>query len=213
MKSKMHVNAVCLNRAVWLSCLLALLVISAAQPPGALAQTSARVLQRNIAQMVEKADVIFRGEVITAYVEPHPTRRIRTVVVTLRVLEVMKGQPGTEYTFRQYLWDQRDIKRKLDYAPGQQYVLLMRNPNADGLSSPSGMEQGRFRLSIDPAGNVTAANAYDNVGLLRRIDQTSPKFKDNVDATTRARISQHRRGPIAYQDLKNLILGAVAGSN
>ncbi len=213
MKPETRVTAVCLNKGTWLLVLLALFLFAAMQPPGALAQTRARVLHRNIAQLVEKADVIFRGEVTSAYVEQHPTRRIRTVVVTLKVQEVLKGQAGTEYTFRQYLWDPRDTRSKLDYGPGQQYVLLMRNPNPDGLTSPSGMEQGRFRLISDAAGNVTATNAYDNVGLLRGVDQTTPTFKANLDAGTSARMSQHQRGPITYQDLKNLILSAVAASN
>lgn len=213
MKPEMRVTAVCLNKGAWLPCLLAFLLLTAAQPPGAWAQKSARVLHRNIAQLVDKADVIFRGEVTSAYVEPHPTRKIRTVVVTLKVQEVLKGQVGTEYTFRQYLWDPRDTRSKLDYGPGQQYVLLMRNPNPDGLSSPSGMEQGRFRLTTDAAGNVTATNAYDNVGLLRQVDQTNPAFKTNLDPATSARMAQHLRGPITYQDLKNLILSAVAASN
>lgn len=179
----------------------------------ATAQRGARVLHRNIAQLVEKADVIFRGEVTDARIEPHPTRRISTVVVTLRVLDVMKGQPGPQFTFRQYLFDVRDVKSKLDYSKGQQYVLLMRNPNADGLTSPSGMEQGRFLLKTGADGLTTAANAYDNVGLLRGVDQTTPKFRSKLDGTTSARMAQHTRGPITYQDLKNLIVSSVAASN
>lgn len=204
------VLAWCGSVAAWSA--LALLVALVLAVPLA-AQRGARVLHRNIGQLVETADVIFRGEVISAYNEPHPTRRINTVVVTFKVLEVLKGQPGAQFTFRQYLWDQQDVKTKLDYSPGQQYLMLMRNPNPDGLSSPSGMEQGRFRLLLDDAGLATATNGFDNVGLLRGVDQSTPGLKVNLSPATSARMAVHKRGPISYDDLKNLIQSAMATGN
>lgn len=200
------------SKSVRMAAALALFFAMLAPPLAA--QRSARVLHRNIAQLVQGADVIFRGEVISAKVEKHPTlTALNTVVVTLRVQEVLKGQLGTEYTFRQYLWDHRDVRSKLDYAPGQQYVLLMRNPSQEGLSSPSGHEQGRFRISIDSAGNEVATNGYDNIRLMDGIDQTSPNLKISLTPALRARVSQHQRGPISYQDLKEVIRGATVAGN
>lgn len=193
--------------------LVTLLAVFLAAPPALDAQHGARVLHRNIAQLVQGADVIFRGEVISAYAEQHPTRRVNTVVVTFKVLEVLKGNPGSQFTFRQYLWDRRDFKSKLDYAPGQQYIMLMRNPNPDGLSSPSGMEQGRFRILVDDAGFATATNGFDNVGLLHGVERSDPSLKTNLNPATNARMASHKRGPVAVEDLKNMILTAMGPSN
>ncbi|MGH9818497.1 MAG: hypothetical protein ACRD6I_20740 [Candidatus Acidiferrales bacterium] len=198
-----------LARAAALALLAALLIA-----PPLTAQRGARVLHRNIAQLVQNAEYIFRGEVTEAFTEPHPQfSNLQTVVVTLRIVEAIKGNLGAAYTFRQYLSDPRDIQGKLDYRPGQQYFLLMLKPSQYGLSSPSGHEQGRFRIITDAQGNVLVRNGFDNIRLMERIDQTMPSLKAALNPATQARVAKHHRGPIPYDDLKSIIRGAIAAGN
>jgi hypothetical protein len=136
----------------------------------AAAQRGAITAPVNLAQMVEEAGVIVRGQVITAKVEPHPNfPALWTVVVTLRVDESLKGKPVSTYTFRQFIWDLRDREDAAGYRVGSALLLFLLNPNAHGLSSPVGLEQGRFQISADSAGNLYAANGRNNAGLFEGV--------------------------------------------
>ena len=78
-----------------------------AAPAGA--QRGAMTAPRNLAELVDEAGVIVRGQILSAKVEPHPDfPALWTVLVTLRVEESLKGQPVSTYTFRQFIWDERD---------------------------------------------------------------------------------------------------------
>ena len=60
---------------------------------------------------------------------------LNTVVVKLQVRETLKGQAGSTYTFRQYVWDIRDLKYAGGYQKGQDLLLMMIAPSEYGLSS------------------------------------------------------------------------------
>src|SRR6185295_20016778 len=145
-----------------------LLLLAAALP--SLAQRGALTAPRNLAELVDESGVIVRGHVVATRVEPHPQySALWTVVVTLQVDETLKGQTGNTYTFRQFIWDERDRKDAAGYTKGGQLLLLLIPPNAQGLSSPSGLEQGRFRLQPDATGKLFAANGRNNLGLLNGV--------------------------------------------
>ena len=135
-----------LPRRAALHGLLALVASALAAAP-ALAQRGALTLPRNLSQLVEGSADIVRGTVMSARVEKHPQLpHLDTIVVTLRVDETIKGAPAKTYTFRQYIWDIRDREDRAGYFKGQSYLLLMNAPSRFGLTSPVGMDQGRFRL-------------------------------------------------------------------
>lgn len=211
MKSNARVNAVCLNAAVWLSCLLALLLFTAAQPPGALAQEGARVKPLNLADLVNYSGLIVRGRVVSVTAEKHPElTNLNTVLVTLRVSEVLKGEAGAEYTFRQYAWDIRDANSRLGYRVGEDVLLMLLPPSKYGLSSPVGFQQGRFRFQRDAQGNEAAVNGRSNRGLMLGVEAAVPELTQKISAPARVVAKQHQQGPIDYTVFKDLVRGILA---
>lgn len=211
MKPETRVTAVCLNKAVWLVSAVVLALLVTAQPPGALAQQGARVKQANLAELVNYAGLIVRGQVLSVTAEKHPQlTNLDTVVVTLRVSEVLKGEAGSEYTFREYVWGAREPKSTLGYRVGQDLLLLLGPPSRYGLSSPVGLEQGRFRIQRDALGNETAANGWSNRGLMTGVEAALPQLTQKISAPARAVVKQHEEGPIGYTEFKDLIRGIIA---
>jgi len=187
-------------RAAAGACLLCALVATPLH-----AQRGARVQPRNLGELVAQSAVIVRGYVMSAKVEPHPElRNLSTVVVTLRVAETLKGEPAETLTFRQFIWDVRDRYDAAGYRKGQHVLLLMNPTTRYGLTSPAGLEQGRFRISRDAAGREVAANGYGNAGLFRNLPAQLKRARVGVAPHLSTLIEQHRGGPIALTDLRDL---------
>ena len=137
-------------------------------PPALQAQRGALTLQQNLGELVGQAHTILRGRVVGARMEPHPEfTNHHTVVITLQVEETLKGQAGPSFSFRQYIWDIRDRYDAAGYKKGGELLLLLTRPSPYGLSSPVGLEQGRFRIQRDQQGNRYAVNGAGNAGLFR----------------------------------------------
>jgi hypothetical protein len=67
----------------------------------AYSQQHAQTVPADLDQLVQNAATILRGEVISATIEPHPKfSNIQTVVVTISVKRVLKGEAPATYTFR-----------------------------------------------------------------------------------------------------------------
>jgi len=189
-------------RAVALNALL-LLCVSAYLPAG---QRGALTASRNLADLVGEAGVIVRGRIVSTRVEPHPQfSALWTVVVTMQVDEAIKGQLDASYSFRQFIWDPRDRQDAAGYQKGQKVLLLLTNPNSNGLSSPVGLEQGRFQLSTDGAGNVYATNGRNNAGLLNGVAARATAKGIRLAPHAAALVSAPPQGPLALDDLLTLI--------
>ena len=101
--------------------------------------------------------------------EPHPQfPNLMTVVVTLDVQETLKGAPQKSIQFRQYIWDVRDRRDAAGYRKGEELLLMLVPTSTYGLTSPAGLEQGRFRIVRDSNGNATALNGRGNAGLFQQ---------------------------------------------
>lgn len=175
------------------------------------AQRGELVLQQNLADLAAEAATIIRGRVVSLESEPHPQfPNLHTLVVTLNVLEVLKGEAREQFTFRQYLPDLRDQYTRLGYKLGQEVFLLMIRPSQYGLSSPAGLEQGRFHILRDPRGNRLAVNGFNNLGLFRHLDRSAPNLGRHLSSQVRALLAQHRGGPIPHEQLVDLIRGLIA---
>ena len=112
---------------------------------------------------------IIRGTVTDARVEKHPELdNLHTIVITLRVRETLKGAARETYTFRQYIWDLRDRSDVAGYRKGQELLLLMNGSSRYGLTSPVGLEQGRFRIQRDRSGREVAMNGARQCAPVRR---------------------------------------------
>lgn len=129
-----------------------------------------------------------------------------TVAVTLQVEETLKGEASSTFSFRQFLWDVRDLQDAAGYRAGQALILLMNPQTSYGVSSPAGLEQGRFQILRDSRGQEMAANGHGNAGLFAQLGEThlaprriqlSPRLKSLV-AAPQAR-------PIQVGDLRELI--------
>ena len=190
-------------------CLLLLVVLGAGPLP---AQRGAITSPQNLDKLVEEAAIIVRGHVVSAGVEPHhELTGLSTLVVTLRVEETLKGQASSTFTFRQFIWDVRDRLDDAGYYKGQHLLLLMIKPSAFGLSSPAGLEQGRFRIVRNPEGNLVAVNGHGNAGLFHEL---APQLRaKGVQLAPRlaALVEQPTPGPVPLDDLRKLIR-LIAGS-
>lgn len=186
--------------------LLATLILAAP----AWAQSGALTVPRNLQQLTERAALIVRGNVVSAYVEKHPQfTGLHTVVVTLHVRETLKGPPQPTFTFRQYVWDIRSRMGYTDYRKGDDMLLLMIAPNQYGLSSPAGMDQGRFRILHDSAGRDVAVNGHGNAGLFEGMTDL-PARPGTMLAPASLRLLQTRpAGPIEATSLLGLIRDLV----
>jgi len=180
--------------------------------PCARGQRGGMTIPRNLEQMVSQAEVILRGRVTDAHLEPHPLlHHLPTIVVSLRVDEVLKGQVKDSFTFRQFVWDVRDRLDVAGYAKGDEVLLLLNPPTRYGLTSPVGLEQGRFRLLRDEQGRTSAVNGHGNVGLFRGLAELSRARKLQLSAEAQSLIEQPYKGPVPYDQLRDLVR-QLAGS-
>ena len=185
-------------------CFMLLLACVVAAPVWA--QRGALTVPRNLDQLTDRAADIVRGTVVSARVEKHPEfTNLDTVVVTLRVRETLKGQAQGTYTFRQYIWDVRDTLDAAGYAKGREMLLLMLAPSPYGLTSPAGMDQGRFRITRDPSGRDVAVNGTGNVRLFQGLQAEMAREAVSLSATQKRFVANHRAGPIDVLELSTLI--------
>lgn len=179
---------------------------------GAHAQRGARTAPRTLDQLTREAATIVRGSVVSAKVEPHPQfSNLTTVLVTLQVQETLKGTPAKTLQFRQYIWDIRDRLDAARYHKRGEVLLMLGPVSQYGLRSPVGLEQGRFVITRDSAGNATAVNGAGNVGLLATSESQLQKSGVKLSARTSALIRTQPKGPIALTDLEEAIRNFAAG--
>ena len=169
----------------------------------AYSQRSALVAPTNIGVLSRQAATIVHGRIVSVKVEPHPElSNLTTVVVTMNVTETLKGGAVKELTFRQFIWDIRDKYDAAGYQKGQELLLLLNATSQYGLTSPTGMDQGRFRISRDLKGNVSALNGHGNLGLFANLSlPAGTKFSTKTSSV----IARHRGGPVSLDALQEVI--------
>jgi hypothetical protein len=169
------------------------------------AQRGALTIPRNLEQLTDRASDIVRGTVVSARVEKHPElANLDTVVVTLRLTDTLKGSAQGNFTFRQFIWDLRDRQDAAGYRKGQDLLLLMITPSRYGLSSPAGLEQGRFRIERDRRGRAMAVNGAGNFKLFEGLD-ASTKTAASLSSRQASLIAKHRKGPVDAAELTAMI--------
>jgi hypothetical protein len=133
-------------------------------------QSGAHTASVDLAQLVQSAQTIVRGQVLSAKIEPHPQfPNLQTVVVTLAVTKLLKGEAKSNLVFRQYIWDPDDFPSAAGYQKAGELLLFLNPVSPYGLTSPVGLEQGRFRVLHDAKGNRYALNGRDNFGLFAQV--------------------------------------------
>ena len=188
------------------------LVAACAAATVAFAQRGALTLPRNLEQIVAGSADIVRGIVLSASVEKHPElSNLNTLVVTLKVRDTIKGGAQDTYTFRQYIWDVRDVRDAAGYYKGQEYLLLMNGPSRYGLTSPAGMEQGRFRIARDASGRDVAVNGRGNAHLMQGVGADLAKSGASLSRESAGLVAKHQQGEIPVEDLVRLIRELMQG--
>lgn len=183
----------------------ALIFAACACTAPAFAQRGALTLPRNLEQLTDRASDIVRGTVVSARVEKHPELvNLDTVVVTLRLSDTLKGSARDTYTFRQFIWDIRDRKDAAGYRKGQELLLLMIAPSRYGLSSPAGLEQGRFRIERDRKGRESAINGTGNFKLFEGLE-AGTKSAAVLSTRQASLVAKHRKGAVDAAELTAMI--------
>ena len=193
-------------------CALLAVALAVLSIPAA-AQYAAVTAAANLNQLTDRAALIVRGTVMSAHVEKHPEfGALDTVVVRLRVKESFKGQATGVHTFRQYIWDVRDIAASGGYQKGQDLLLMLIEPSRFGLSSPAGLEQGRFQIRRDAAGREVAANGRANHGLFDDMVAQTASKGIALSARSQSLVARQPAGPVELRALGELIRELAAGS-
>jgi hypothetical protein len=170
------------------------------------AQRGAITLPRNLADLSSNAGQIIQGRVVSATVEPDPRyNHLQTLVLTLAVDDVLKGQAPTTFTFREFLWDIRDISDRAGYRLGDEVLLFLNNPTPLGLITPVGLQQGRFRVVKGSDGQDYAINANQNSGLFDNVVRSGALNPAKLSAKSRATVQSFQHGPIALTALKESV--------
>jgi hypothetical protein len=190
-----------------------LIAVACLATSSAFSQRGAMTVPRNLEQIVAGSADIVRGTVLSARVEKHPElANLDTLVVTLKVRDTLKGGARGTYTFRQYIWDLRDVRDAAGYHKGQEYILLMNAPSRYGLTSPAGMEQGKFRVLRDASGRQVAVNGRGNAFLMRGVPAELAKSGFTLSRDASSLVAKHQKGPIPVDDLLRLIRELARGS-
>ncbi len=188
---------------------VAILFLASAVPP-VFPQNNAVTLPRNLSQLVSEADSIVQGRVTSVSLEPHPQlRNLLMVVVTVQLEDTLLGQSTGIYTFSQAVIDKRDQQQKMGYRVGQHLLLVMMRPSVYGLTSPAGMQQGRFEIVPGADGKLHAVNGFGNLGLFRGMDSQLKSLRAQVSQKTVEQFDGQKSGPLRLEDLKTVIRSAA----
>jgi hypothetical protein len=188
-----------------------LLVLLALVSP-APAQRGAMVAPMDLGAMVDEAGIIIRGHIVQTRYEKHPElKNLDTLVITVRVAETLKGSVGETYTFRQFIWDIRDRNDHAGYKKGQEVLFLLLAANENGLSSPSGLDQGKFRIERNARGEAMATNGWGNRELFKNVPSRLKTKGAQISARAMQAATRQTRGPVLLDDLREIIRG-LAGS-
>lgn len=161
--------------------------------------------QVNLAYLTQRADVIVQGRVAKVTHAPLPGYpNIPTVEVTLEVENMVRGPQDRSYKFREIFLGLRGREGKKGYQIGQRLLLFLPSPSSYGLSSPVGIEQGRFHIAYNSEGQEIVTNEMDNAGLFRDVSNSAKKTGSKFSAS-QLRIMNTGRGPVLLRDLMPVV--------
>jgi hypothetical protein len=168
-------------------------------------QAQFMVKQVNLAYLTQRADVIVQGHVTEVVHETHPDYpNLYTIRVTLSVDDMMRGPSGKTYTFREIFIGLRAKEGKNSYQVDQHLLLFMPSPSRYGLSSPIGIEQGRFHIFQDSSGSSMVTNETGNIGLFNNVALTASSA-GRVLTPNQLSIAATKRGPVQLNDFLSLV--------
>jgi hypothetical protein len=145
--------------ATWLAgCVLALAAAPAAE--------AASVRFVPLDEMIDSAALAFHGKVIANRVERDALSRSIVTYTTFEVIDNLKGAAGATHTIKQIggiLPDGSEgyrVHGVPSFAVGEEVVVYLAGASQWGFSSPIGLQQGRFEVSVQEQRKVVS-NGHD----------------------------------------------------
>ena len=180
------------------------------------AQAQGQFLYRQVAlpELSQRAPIIVQGRVVEARYEPHPNYpHVATVLVTLRVEQMLRGPGEQQFSFRELILSPQAARGKRGYLAGQRLLLFLPEPSRYGLSSPLGGEQGRFHIWRDQRGNELVENEFRNAGLFKNLAEAATRAGVSL-SPQQARLAGVARGPVPLEELVPVVkqFASVAGT-
>jgi hypothetical protein len=120
----------------------------------------------------------------------------------LQVDDVLKGTTVKTFTFREFIWDVRDISDAAGYRVGDEVVLFLNRPTSLGLISPVALEQGRFRVMKDRTGTYQAVNGSGNTDLFKNLAESGALDVSKLTSSSQSALRGFKRGAIPLSALK-----------
>jgi hypothetical protein len=167
----------------------------------------------NVVDLVANSELILRGTV-TKVSDGIDSRGIPYTEVTMHISESIRGQVGSEYTFRQFgLLKPRDMGNGMTnlmvtpagwptYTQGEETILFLNKKAAwTGLQTTVGLSQGKFRVSM-----ASAVNQANNAGLFKNV-----VIDPTLLGTKEQRALQTQQGPVNVNAFMSLVKQAVDG--
>jgi hypothetical protein len=159
------------------ACVVALLGLTMAST---LATATTFQREANIVDLLQQSELILRGTVsnLTDGIDEHG---VPYTEITIKVSDVIKGEVGKEYTFRQFglLKPRQMANGKMNlmvtpagwatYTKGEDTILFLRKRAAwTGLQTTAALSHGKFKVAM-----ANATNQANNAGLFKNV-QISP---------------------------------------
>jgi hypothetical protein len=176
-------------------------------------QATVQERETNIVELVGKSELILRGTVesVSDGIDAHG---LPYTEVTLRVNDAIRGQVGSEYTFRQFgLLKPRRMGNGLTnvmvtpagwatYTKGEDTILfLFKHAKYTGLQTTVGLGQGKFNVAL-----AGAANHASNSGLFAHVS-VNPTLLADSDR----RVMNTERGVVNAKAFVRLVHKIVDG--
>ena len=144
--------------------LAALLLLGSLAPQPLLAS---QVRAIGLEQMTQRAARIFSGRCTGTGVVFDASLGRDVTVATFRVDRALKGVTGETVTVRMLGGAPADAPAGLPtFRTGEEVVLFLYGESPQGLSSPVGLGQGRFKVVTDKRGRRLALNDFGNKNLI-----------------------------------------------
>jgi hypothetical protein len=177
------------------------------------ARATVLLRESNIVDLVRQSELILQGT-IASVTDGIDDRGLPYTEVTVRVSEVIRGEVGSTYTFRQFgLLKPRSMGNGLvnvmvtpagwpTYRKGEENILFLNRPAKwTGLQTTVGLTHGQFRVAMGGA-----VNQADNQGLFAHVAVDS-----NLLQESDRRVMNTERGAVNAKAFVSLVRKAVAG--
>jgi hypothetical protein len=159
----------------------------------------------NLTYLAQRADIIVQGRVSSVRHETLPGfSNIPIITITLEVESALRGPVSSTYTFREIFLGLKAKEGKQSYQIGQRLFLFLLSPSQYGLSSPIGIEQGRFHINQNSGGGETVANETGNTGLFENVPKEAAKARVQL-SQRQLRMIANKQEPVLLNDFISLI--------